>query len=92
MASITAKPVSSEILDRQPPFSLDAEAGVLGSVVLNPDVFDDVMLILRANDFYDDANRLLYQHMQEMHDAGQKIDTTLLVERLRTAGEVRLDW
>lgn len=86
MAS-TTKPVSTEILDREPPFNLEAEAGVLGSIVLNPDVCDDVALIVRTQDFYDDANRLLYEHMREMHDAGQKIDTTLLVERLKSNGD-----
>ena len=32
-----ARAVTSEILDRQPPFNLDAEMGVLGSILLSPD-------------------------------------------------------
>jgi len=80
-------PVTSEILDRQPPFNLEAETGVLGSIMLNPDVCDDVTMLLRVDDFYDDANRKLYEHMQGMHDAGQKLDMTLLVERLKRAGD-----
>lgn len=80
-------PVTSEILDRQPPFNLDAESGVLGSIMLLPDVCDDVALILRPDDFYDDANRRLFEHMLAMHDAGRKIDLTLLVERLQTSGD-----
>lgn len=79
--------VSSEILDRKPPFDLDAEMGVLGSILLMPDACDEVSMILRADDFYDDANRRLFEHMQAMHDAGGKIDVTLLVDRLRTAGD-----
>src|SRR6185436_10704137 len=77
----------SEILDRQPPFNLDAESGVLGSIMLLPDVCDDIALILRPDDFYDDANRKLFEHMLGMHDSGRKIDLTLLVERLQTAGD-----
>ena len=34
----------SELMDRQPPFDLQAEIGVLGSIVLLPDVLDDVIL------------------------------------------------
>lgn len=83
----SARPVTSEILDRQPPFNLEAEAGVLGSIVLKPDACDDVALILRPDDFYDDANRKLFEHMLSMHDAGRKIDLTLLVETLKTAGD-----
>ncbi len=80
----TPDPASS-ILDRQPPYDLDAERGVLGSILLKPDVCDEVTLELKSTDFYDEANRALYEHMLGMHDAGQKIDVTLLVDRLRSA-------
>ena len=80
-------PVTSEILDRQPPRNLDAEKAVLGSILLLPQVCDDVSLLVRPEDFYDDANRKLYEHLLAMHDSGKRIDMTLLVERLRTAGE-----
>ena len=80
-------PVSSEILDRQPPVDLDAEMGVLGSILLRPDVCDDVAMALRPDDFYDDANRKLFEQMLAMHDAGRKIDITLLVDRLKASGD-----
>src|SRR5687768_9084101 len=83
-------PVTSEILDRQPPRNLEAERGVLGSILLLPDVCDDVALVLRVDDFYDDANRKLYQCMLDMHSSGHRIDTTLLVERLRSCGDLEL--
>lgn len=79
--------VTSEILDRQPPFNLDAEMCVLGSILIDPNACDDVALTLRADDFYDDANRKLYEHMSAMHDSGRKIDSTLLVEKLKMAGD-----
>jgi len=80
--------VTSEILDRQPPQSLETEKGVLGSLLIDPQLIDDVALILRPDDFYADANRKLYAHMLGMHDDGARIDTTLLLERLRKAGEL----
>ena len=80
------EPSASEILQRQPPYDLEAEMGVLGSVLLLPDVCDEIAS-LKADDFYDDANRKIYEHLREMHDDGQKIDITLLVSRLRTAGD-----
>ncbi len=82
--------VTAEILDRQPPRNLEAEKGVLGSILLLPDVCDDVALVLRADDFYDDANRKLYEHLSAMHEAGQRIDVTLLVDRLRRKGDLEL--
>lgn len=76
---------ASEILQRQPPFDLEAEMGVLGSILLLPEVCDDIATLLRPDDFYDDANRKLFTHLREMHDEGQKIDITLLVSRLKKA-------
>ena len=83
-----AKPVTSEILDRQPPFNLDAEMGVLGSIMLSPEACDDIALTLRPDDFYDDAHRKLFGHMLSMHDEGRKVDSTLLVEKLKLAGDL----
>ncbi len=79
--------ISAELLDRRPPCNLEAERGVLGSILLLPIVCDDVALILRPEDFYDDSNRTLYAHLREMHDDGRRIDTTLLVERLKNKGD-----
>jgi replicative DNA helicase len=80
-------PVSSEILDRQPPCNVEAEHCVLGSILIHPDVCDDITLILRPEDFYDDANMLLFQHMLGLHEAGKKIDITLLVDLLQKKGD-----
>ena len=76
----------SEILQRRPPYDLEAEMGVLGSILLMPEVCDEFASLV-ADDFYDDANRKIYENLRQMHDAGEKIDVTLLVSRLRTAGD-----
>jgi replicative DNA helicase len=75
-----------EILQREPPFDLEAEMGVLGSILLIPEVCDDIAS-LKADDFYSDANQKIYHALREMYDGGEKIDITLLVARLRTDGD-----
>jgi len=90
MATTTASDSRSEILDRQPPQSVDAERAVLGSILILPEVCDEVALHLRPEDFYDDAHQRLYRHMLAMHDAGRRVDLTLLIERLKNAGEFEL--
>jgi replicative DNA helicase len=77
---------ASETLQRQPPYDLDAETGVLGSILILPEVCDE-LASLRPDDFYDEANQRIYQHLREMYDNGHKIDITLLVSRLKTAGD-----
>ena len=79
---------NSEILDSLPPQDLDAERGVLGSVLLDPKMLDEVAPILKPADFHADAHRRLYGHLTAMHDAGQAIDTTLLIGRLTSDGEL----
>ena len=74
-------------IGRQLPRNLEAERAILGSVLLLPEVFDEVALIIRARDFYDDANRIIYEHLLQMHDGGQQIDPMLLVEQLRSADQ-----
>ncbi len=80
----------SSMLDRSPPFDLSAEACVLGCLILNPDVANDLTLILRTDDFYDDANRKIYSAIISMFDSGRKFDVTLLVAELKTRGEFEL--
>ena len=81
-----APPPLTNVLDRQPPCNVQAECCVLGSILLLPDACDDVVSILRPGDFYDDANRTLFDRMVRMHDAGKKIDAALLVEELKKDG------
>jgi replicative DNA helicase len=78
---------SSDLFDRSPPHSMEAEKGVLGSLLLDPRMCDDVALAVRPDDFYSPSHRKLFEHMLDMHNAGKHIDLTLLIERLRSAGE-----
>lgn len=71
------------ILERQPPYNAQAEMAVLGSILLKPDCCDEVAMVLKPHDFYDEAHRLLYERMQEMHDSARKIDIQLLVDELQ---------
>jgi replicative DNA helicase len=81
-----AKPsVVGELLDRQPPRSIEAERAVIGSLLLLPEACDEVALLVRAEDFYDDAHRAIFSHMLALHDDGRQIDPTLLSQRLKDA-------
>lgn len=71
------------ILDRRLPYDLDAEQALLGSMLIGPDCCDDVVLRLRAEDFFDTANQTLYGQIVEMVQEGRALDVTLLVARLK---------
>jgi replicative DNA helicase len=78
------------LLQRQLPQAIEAERGVLGSLLLLPEKFDEVALVLRPDDFYDDANARIFAHLIEMHDTGKQIDAMLLVQHLRDSGDYDL--
>jgi replicative DNA helicase len=80
--------VTSEILDRLPPQNLDAEKAVLGCLLLDSDLCDEIALLLRADDFWADAHGKLYQHILEMHESGKRVDAMLLLDRLTQAGDI----
>ena len=77
-------------LDRLPPQSLEAEKSVLGCLLLDPMLCDDVLMIVKPDDFYSEANSRLFAQMTTMHNEGMKIDVTLLIERLKSSGELDL--
>jgi replicative DNA helicase len=76
-----------ELLNRQPPCSVESERAVLGSLLLLPEVCDEVALILRADDFYDDAHARIYGHIVAMHEDGRPVELQLLLQRLKDNGD-----
>jgi len=70
-------------LMRPMPSSIEAETAVLGSIFLLPDVLDNVIQILRPDDFYDDANRILFESILECATEGKKVDPTIIRENLK---------
>src|SRR3569833_1331579 len=78
---------ATEILDRQPPHKHEAEHSVLGSLLLDPEMCDEVALVLADRDFYSPSHQTLYGHILAMHDEGRRIDATLLVDRLKKSSD-----
>jgi len=76
-----------ELLDRQPPRSIEAERAIIGSLLLLPEACDEVALIVRPEDFYDGAHRAIFTHMLALHEGGRQLDPTLLSQLLRDAGQ-----
>jgi replicative DNA helicase len=77
-------PDGSSLIDRSPPYDLMAEKAVLGCILLNSDTLNELTLILRADDFYQDAHRILFQAMSGLYDSGKRVDIALLVNQLKS--------
>ncbi|MFN5919368.1 MAG: replicative DNA helicase, partial [Planctomycetota bacterium] len=80
----------ASLIGRSPPYDLTAEKAVLGCVLLNSDCLNELTLILRPDDFYDDAHRILYQAMSGLYDSGKRVDIALLVNQLKSTDQYDL--
>jgi replicative DNA helicase len=73
--------------DRLPPQNLEAERGVLGSVLLDNEALHDVVPILKVEDFYRDTHQIIFRTIRELYDLGHAVDTITLTEELTRRGE-----
>ncbi|MBN1653786.1 MAG: replicative DNA helicase [Deltaproteobacteria bacterium] len=74
---------------RVPPNDLAAERAVLGGILLDNDALNVVIEILRPEDFYSDANRLIFNTMVEIAKNGVPVDIVTLRAQLATAGKLQ---
>lgn len=66
--------------------NIEAEEEVLNFIMVKPYRLHDISRILRADDFYREAHRMLYGAMSEMILAKEPLDIVTLTEKLRHDG------
>lgn len=77
-----------ELLERMPPHSLEAEQSVLGAILLDRDALLQVAEVLRVEDFYREAHRLIYSACLDLEARGEAVDLLTVTEELRRRGEL----
>lgn len=65
------------------PYSIEAEQSVLGGLILDNNTFDDVIDIVKANDFYQYDHQLVFTAIEHLYQAKQPFDVITLSEKLR---------
>jgi replicative DNA helicase len=71
-----------------PPHSLEAEAAVLGGILLDNTALDRVAESVSAEDFYRDAHRKIFRAASELSQRSEPVDLLTLTEALKTRGEL----
>lgn len=66
------------------PYSLEAEATVLGGIINNSEKLNEVEDILIQSDFYMEKHQLIYSTMRELSNRGVSIDLVTLSNELNT--------
>ena len=87
-AGIPSPPSPHAGSDRSPPHNLDAEASVLGSMVLSRDAIAEVAEIVGPDDFYRGSHRTLFEAARDLHDRGEPVDEVTLTDELERRGQL----
>ncbi|KAB2953958.1 replicative DNA helicase [Heliorestis acidaminivorans] len=76
------------MFDRLPPQNIEAEQSVLGSMLLDGDAVYKAMEILKPEDFYKEAHRLLFSTLISLSQRGEAVDLVTVTEELRQTGQL----
>jgi replicative DNA helicase len=80
-------PDTGKLFDRTPPHHVDAERSLLGSILLDPTILNDVVeMIPNAELFYKESHGVIYQTLVDTYEAHQTGDMVQLAESLRAKG------
>lgn len=89
-AALDPEPVRTdwEASTKAPPYSLDAEQAVLGSILIDRDALVQVADILKPVDFYRRSHTIIYQAMLDVWEGGEPPDIVLIAERIEANGDI----
>jgi hypothetical protein len=71
---------------RHPPHDLEAERGLLGSILRHEDMLDEATEGLEPEHFYRDDHQTIYGALRALADAGRPVDAIALGDELRRRG------
>jgi replicative DNA helicase len=74
---------------RLPPHNPEAERSVLGSMLRENSVIDDVVQIIKTESyFYQDAHQRIFKAANELHDKGHPVDLVTLANKLQEEKQI----
>jgi replicative DNA helicase len=75
-------------LRKVPPQNLEAESSVLGAIFIDSDCINEVLAILKPEDFYRESHRKIYRGMVDLAERSEAIDLVTLSEHLKVRNEL----
>ena len=75
-----------ELLARQMPHSTEAEQAVIGSMLIDSRCVGDVCGAVKADDFYSDINKVIFETIYSMFNYSMTIDAVTVLEQMRING------
>ena len=78
--------MDEELMNRQPPQSLEAEQAVLGSILIDSRCIADVVGIVTPGDFFLKQNREIFETIYTMFNFSQTIDPVTVLDKMKELG------
>ena len=72
------------------PSSIEAEKAVLGSIILDPNLWDSLSVEVDENDFTANEHKLIFRGIKKLINLGSEIDTVTLIESLSNDTDLSL--
>lgn len=69
-------------MEKLPPQNLEAEESLLGCLLIDKDAFIKIVDIVHDNDFYKEANTIIFRTMKDLYSRHEPIDIISLANRL----------
>ena len=88
MAQKTSTKLAAPMIKRLPPHNLEAEAAVLGSVLINPESMNKIVEILEPDYFYSPQNKLIYEAVFTLYNQNKPTDVLSLAEYFRSRNKL----
>ena len=79
------KPNNTSLDSKLLPSNLEAEQALIGSILVNNDIIDEISNIVNRNEFYDPIHSKIYSLIENLHNKGMKphlLQMMLLLFRL----------
>lgn len=68
------------------PFSIEAEQAILGSILIDSEKLNEVLMLIKAEDFYLEQHQAIFTAMLEMFVSNKTIDIVTIVSTLTQLG------
>lgn len=76
------------LLEKLPPYNMEAEQAILGSMMIDKEAVYIAIEMLEAEDFYKEANQIIFSTIVALETKGEPVDMVTLTEELHRQNSV----
>ena len=80
--------MATKSIQKLPPQNIEAERSLLGSVLISQDAFFKIVDIIKPDDFYDPAHKLIFGAILKLTEEQKPVDLVSLTNMLSERGEL----